>query len=209
MEKNIDCLILAAGRSRRFGQCKLGTTYDGQPLIRYVLKNICTFKKRFRHIYIAARQDSTLLTNVETQVENQLITISVPLALDGIGDTIRYSLQSLRSGAGVMIVLGDQPAIDHHDIERIISAFHRQPSKIISACFLTEKDESMITPPCIFPESDKANLATLKGDIGAKAYIMANQDRLQKVHIPNAGFDVDTPKDFSLLPQKMRKVRTI
>ena len=50
--------------------------------------------------------------------------------------------------------------------------------------------------PAIFPRSVFADLVQLRGDLGARALIQRNPDRLVRVPMARAAIDIDTPEDL-------------
>ena len=61
--------------------------------------------------------------------------------------------------------------------------------------------------PVIFPAKYAGALAALKGDIGGRAVISANEKDVYKVHFTMArwGFDIDAPDDLKNLDRWRRK----
>jgi molybdenum cofactor cytidylyltransferase len=50
--------------------------------------------------------------------------------------------------------------------------------------------------PAIFPRTMFRELAQLRGDVGARALLRRNADRVVRVPMPSAAVDVDTPEDL-------------
>jgi CTP:molybdopterin cytidylyltransferase MocA len=50
--------------------------------------------------------------------------------------------------------------------------------------------------PAIFPRSRFAELAELRGDMGARMLLQRNPDRVVRVPMDSAALDIDTPEDL-------------
>jgi molybdenum cofactor cytidylyltransferase len=50
--------------------------------------------------------------------------------------------------------------------------------------------------PAIFPRSVFSDLASLRGDVGARVLLQRNPDRVVRVPMASAAIDIDTPEDL-------------
>ena len=50
--------------------------------------------------------------------------------------------------------------------------------------------------PAIFPRSAFLDLASLRGDVGARVLLHRNPDRVVRVPMASAAIDIDTPEDL-------------
>jgi CTP:molybdopterin cytidylyltransferase MocA len=53
--------------------------------------------------------------------------------------------------------------------------------------------------PAIFPRSRFTDLTELRGDVGARALLRRNPDRVVRVPMESAALDIDTPEDLLAL----------
>ncbi len=111
---------------------------------------------------------------------------------EGIGGSIRAGVAKLpASCAGVMLVLADQAAVTTQDLQRLSSAWKRQPGYVAAASY-----SGAVGVPAIFPRSRFNELAELRGDIGARMLLQRNPDRVIRVPMESAALDIDTPEDL-------------
>jgi molybdenum cofactor cytidylyltransferase len=88
-------------------------------------------------------------------------------------------------------MLVDQAAVTAEDLKRLASAWRRQPDYIVAARY------GMTTGvPAIFPRSVFPDLASLRGDVGARVLLQRNPDRVVRVPMASAAIDIDTPEDL-------------
>ena len=88
-------------------------------------------------------------------------------------------------------MLVDQAAVTAEDLQRLVSAWRRQPEYIAAARY------GMTTGvPAIFPRSCFFDLASLRGDVGARVLLRRNPDRVVRVPMASAAIDIDTPEDL-------------
>lgn len=111
---------------------------------------------------------------------------------EGLASSIRAGVASLPgSCSGVMLILADQLAVTAADLSRLIDAWRRQPLYIVAAQY-----GGAIGTPAIFPRTSFEALRRLHGDRGARVLLSANPDRVVRVPIARATFDIDTREDL-------------
>jgi molybdenum cofactor cytidylyltransferase len=95
------------------------------------------------------------------------------------------------SCTAVLLMLVDQAAVTAEDLKRLVGAWRRQPDYIAAARYGTTTGV-----PAIFPRSTFSDLQSLRGDVGARALLQRNPDRVVRVPMPSAAIDIDTPEDL-------------
>ena len=96
---------------------------------------------------------------------------------------------------GVLIVLGDMPAVSAALIGKLIAGFEAKDKRAI--VFPVSADgrqgHPVLWPRALFPD-----LMSLSGDTGGKALIQAHRDLLSPIQIEDAAafLDIDTPADL-------------
>jgi molybdenum cofactor cytidylyltransferase len=75
-----------------------------------------------------------------------------------------------------------------------LHGWQNEPGGIVASHY-----KSCVGVPALFPAEFFGPLLKLKGDQGAKRLLMEFDDRLLKIPLPEAGFDIDTRKDFNQL----------
>jgi molybdenum cofactor cytidylyltransferase len=114
---------------------------------------------------------------------------------EGLASSIRTAVARLPSSCtAVLLTLADQASVTSEDLRRLTSAWRRQTGYIAAAHY------GMTTGvPAIFPRSTFSDLLELRGDVGARALLQRNPDRVVRVPMPRAAVDVDTPEDLLAL----------
>lgn len=108
---------------------------------------------------------------------------------EGMGGTIAAGMDGLTTDPldAVMLLLADQPAIDASCLRRLVLAYERGASIVIS-----DSGRSW-GPPALFARRHFRALRALKGDQGAKAIVQENPTDRAVLAMPEAAWDVDEP----------------
>ena len=117
----------------------------------------------------------------------------------GIGSSIACGARHVSEEVdGLLIALCDQWRVDENDLNRLISVWFTDISRIISASWI-EKESFIYSPPALFPRKYIRELTGLSGNQGAKALIAQNMAEVKFVAMENAAVDLDTPADLEQL----------
>jgi molybdenum cofactor cytidylyltransferase len=186
--EGLHAIVLAAGASTRFGSAKQLARVAGRPLLHTAMARAADVAGSAVTVVLGARaaQLSPLLTHSQA---------SVVINRDwreGMASSIRAGVARLpASCTAVLLMLVDQAAVTAEDLERLASAWRRQPDYIVAARY------GMTTGvPAIFPRSVFPDLAALRGDVGARVLLQRNPDRVVRVPMAGAAIDIDTPEDL-------------
>ncbi len=195
MSAHVHVLVLAAGASRRLGQPKQLVKIGGRPALHIVLANAVAIAGHAVTVVIGAnaREISYLLAHSPaSSVVNREWE-------QGLASSLKCGLAAVPSSAdAVMVVLGDQIAVTSDDLRRLLAAWKDQPNIIAAASY-----QQTIGVPAIFPRAVFSELAELRGDQGARNVLMRNPDRIVRVPMPNAAYDLDTPEDLAELTAQL------
>ena len=191
MTANVHVLVLAAGASTRLGQPKQLVRLGGRPALHIVLANAVT----------VAGNAVTVVIGANAQELTHMLAHSPASSIvnrhweEGIAASIRCGLGSVPSSAdAVMILLGDQVCVSSDDLKRLLAAWNGQESRLAAATY-----ERHVGVPAILPRACFSELAQLRGDEGARKILQRNPDRLIRVPMSNAAFDLDTEEDLAAL----------
>ena len=184
----LHAIVLAAGASTRFGSAKQLARVAGRPLLHTAVARAADVAGSAVTVVLGARaaELSPLLTHSQA---------SVVINRDwreGMASSIRAGVARLpASCTAVLLMLVDQAAVTAEDLKRLASTWRRQPDYIVAARY------GMTTGvPAIFPRSVFPDLASLRGDVGARVLLQRNPDRLVRVPMASAAIDIDTPEDL-------------
>lgn len=189
--KKVSLAVLAAGASRRFGNDdKLLAAWRGRPLLSQTLAIFQPFKfeRKVAIVRSGANTPSALCREAGFDV------LENASAESGIASSIALAARECGNTDGVMIALGDMPAISRETIGAIVSAFENAATNAITAPTIKNRRGH----PVIFSTAHVAALSSLKGDRGASALIDNHMDAFVSVPVEDAGIfaDFDTPDDF-------------
>lgn len=184
----LHAIVLAAGASSRFGSAKQLVRVAGRPLLHSAVARAAEVAGAAVIVVLGARaaELTALLTHSQS---------SVVINRDwreGIASSIRAGVARLpASCTAVLVTLVDQAGVTAEDLKRLVSAWRRQPDYIAAARYGTTTGV-----PAIFPRSTFSDLQSLRGDVGARALLQRNPDRVVRVPMASAAIDIDTPEDL-------------
>jgi len=116
----------------------------------------------------------------------------------GMGSSIGYGFRHLlgeaADSAAAIVALADQPRVDSAALQRLIGAHRQTPGLIIAA-----DHGSTLGPPCLFPAAYYPELAALSGPQGARRLLQRHASAVQRLAMPEAAVDIDTPEDLQRL----------
>jgi molybdenum cofactor cytidylyltransferase len=181
-------VVLAAGRSRRFGSPKPLLIVDGEPLVR-----------RAVHAALATGPSRALVivdvhaTAIRTALEDLAGIEFVECGDDRMAGSLRTGLLALDDRIdAALVVLTDQPGLTAAHLQRLVEAWRTRPTNAAASTYAGTRGV-----PAILPRSWFARLLGADaGDEGARALLRAAATDIHDVEAPDLAFDIDTPQDF-------------
>jgi len=184
----LHAIVLAAGASSRFGSAKQLVRVAGRPLLHTAVARAAEVAGTAVSVVLGAR--AAELTPLLKHSQSAVI-INRDWR-EGLASSIRAGVARLPSSCtAVLLTLVDQPAVTAEDLNRLVSAWRRQPDYIAAARYCATTGV-----PAIFPRSTFPDLQSLRGDTGARALLQRNPDRVVRVPMASAALDIDTPEDL-------------
>lgn len=187
----IGCIILAAGRSTRFGGNKLLASLNGMPLLAHTVGAIPT--SLFSQV-VAVVSDS--------EVGQLCGDLGVGVcAYEGgpQSQSIRMGLQALKPMDGCLFVLGDQPLCRRESIERLVKSFQTQPEHVHRL-----SHQGLHSSPTLFPAHLFPALMRLTGERGGMAAVGDTPVCYVEASGPEELWDADTPEKLSKIQQYLQ-----
>jgi molybdenum cofactor cytidylyltransferase len=187
-EDGLYAIVLAAGASTRFGGIKQLVRIEGRPLLHRTVS---------RAVEIAGAATIVVLGAHAAELAPLLTHTPATVVInrdwrEGIGSSIRAGVARLPAAcSGVLLALADQVAVTAQDLQRLVSAWRRQPDYVIASLYA-----GAVGVPAIFPRSRFRELTELRGDMGARMLLHRNPDRVVRVAMESAALDIDTPEDL-------------
>lgn len=183
-------VILAAGASSRFGECKHLASINGKPLVQHLVDRCCNISPA--PVYLVSGR-------YHQPMQEQLHGVSFIYNeswAEGLSSSIKAAVNALPQASSLLFILGDQIALQRNDIDAIYSADPSYP--IVCATF-----GNRYSVPARFARSEFSKLKQLTGDEGARALL--KQSTRYAITMPNAAIDIDTQDDLSQYLQDIER----
>jgi molybdenum cofactor cytidylyltransferase len=183
-------LLLAAGQSRRFGAQKLVASYAGSTIVRVAAERLLA--SPVGRVIVVTGSDALA-------VRDALATLSVTFVhnqrfADGLSSSLIAGIGALGTDVdAVVVALGDQPGTDPEVVRTLIARYRSSGRAIVAPRYEGGvRGNPVLLDRRVFPE-----LMALTGDVGARALIDGDPDRVELVAVPvTPPPDVDTPEDL-------------
>lgn len=179
-------IVLAAGASKRLGRPKQLVEVDGEPLLRHVVRSVLATAPCECIVVLddAARFDASL-------GGLGLRIVRIPDAATGMAASLRAGVAALDARcAGALVAVTDQPALDADHLDALCTAWRAAPGLAIASAYA-----GVIGVPALLPRGWFGAVATLSGDIGARALLRSRSD-VVAIEAPELARDIDTPRDL-------------
>ena len=187
----IACIVLAAGKSTRFGANKLLAPLVDRPLLVHTLDAIP--RSCFSQM-VAVVSDP----EVETLCRRHGVKT---VAYEGgpQSQSIRLGLEAIQDADGCLFVLGDQPLCSADSIRRLVSAFQAQPKAVHRLAY-----QGQPSSPTLFPAHFFLALKKLTGEHGGMAAVGDTPVWYTEAAGPQELWDADTPEKLSRIQQYLQ-----
>ncbi len=185
----ISAIVLAAGRSTRFGAPKAVARLAGTPLVRHVVERLQ--ESSIDELLVVAGDEADVIGRAINGTRAHLAVNPNPSA--GLSESLRIGLHAAHADAeAILIALGDQPLINAGVVDLMIAAWRGSRGMIIVPVYNGERGN-----PVLFDASLRAELMLLEGDQGARRLFDTHSASVYRlvVDIPLPR-DVDTPEDL-------------
>lgn len=179
----MDCILLAAGNAKRFGENKLLYPIDNKPMYRHVfdhLQRLCE-KGKIGQLLVVT-QYPQIMEQLQQQFPKVQIVKNENPEL-GISHTILLGINRLMESSpeteACMFIVGDQPYIKEETLSGFLTAW-KEHGQGIAACACGDS----IGNPVIFSKVYYEQLKQLTGDRGGKKIVLRNLEDTLLYQIP-------------------------
>lgn len=187
--KNIAVIVLAAGKSSRMKTPKQLVKIGNNFLLEFVLSKAKAINKN--HVYcVLGANDARIRREISSSNVHFVYNAAFN---EGLSSSIVSGISEIEMHPdykAVLILLGDQPAIDKEYLDAMIALFSEDNSKIIASNY-----KGKLGVPAIFPKSYFSKLKNISGDFGAKEMLHTSKDVIA-LNRPTNFIDIDTEKDL-------------
>jgi CTP:molybdopterin cytidylyltransferase MocA len=183
-------LVLAAGAGRRFGSAKQLAMLDGRPLLEHALLAVADAQRVEQTVVVLGFRAEEILARVERHGAEAVIC---PGWEEGQAASLRAGVDALAGTSdAIVVVLGDQPAIDARAIDRVVDA-RDGSSPAVRAVYGGRPGHPVLLERQLF-----ARVAGLRGDEGARQLLSAVAVRLVDCDGLGDDADVDTAEQLRI-----------
>lgn len=199
MTSRIGIVVLAAGASTRMGTPKQVLPWAGVTLLEH-----CT------GVALSLKVPVTVVLGAhETEVRNKVDFSKVDTAvnrnwMEGMGSSIAVGMRRITSNNpnldAVLILLGDQPFVDHAYLKSLLKAFFQKGTGIVATDY-----GGSLGVPAVFGKEFFPALLTLKGLTGAKTLLETKSAHITAIPGGAKTTDIDYPGDYESFRQQAGK----
>ncbi len=200
-------IILAAGMSTRMQQLKQLVSFNGKPMLSWVME--AALASQLKTVFIILGHESQkIIKTLALQVKRPKLQVVInPNFRQGHSSSLICGLtQALDTHHdAVMFLLADQPCINSSFINYLLDQFYKENKPICAPRYLGRQ-----LNPVIFQNTFYDKLLSIKGDKGAKQLIKAHSDRVTWVDVDQSlvFMTVDTPEDLDAVRLCYRRTAT-
>ncbi|CAM1342545.1 nucleotidyltransferase family protein [Tenacibaculum aestuarii] len=185
-------LILAAGSASRMGKTKQLLPYKNTTLLEWTIEQAQKSVVKNVFCVLGANKDA-----IEKQLSTKTVEVIYnPNYKNGLSTSIVKGIEFLLNYNfdSVLIMLADQPHVTSEYLNSLIEVSKNNPSNIIASSY-----QGSVGVPTIFPKNYFNDLLDLKGDKGAKNFLLQQNNNVIKVNSTQNLLDIDTPEDYQHL----------
>jgi molybdenum cofactor cytidylyltransferase len=182
----VAALVLAAGRSTRFGpENKLLAPINGQPMLAHVLDHVR--QAGIEPVFVVTGHEAGA---VRALVAERATCIANAAYAEGLSTSLRVGLAALPDTIGaVLILLGDMPRVRPETLRKLVATARMSSAKALVPVFEGRWGNPVLVRRTLFP-----SLSLLHGDQGARKLLEAARESIDEVPVDDPGIlaDFDT-----------------
>ena len=193
----VSAVVLAAGASTRMGTQKLLLPFDGEPLLRRAVRQVCAAGFDDVLVVLGSEHEATLAALEGLPVRH---AINMQFA-SGMGSSFRTAVGHLDDSDAAMFALADQPFVTTNEYRTVLDTYHQHASPIVSVRY-----GEVMAPPHLFEREFFPELAGLQH--GARSVLQRHVERTTILRFPpDLLVDIDTPEDYELAKSRLSSGR--
>ncbi len=183
-------IILAAGESKRMARPKLLLPFGEKTIIETVLDNAASSKANYTLLVLGGFREK-----IKQKAKGfPAITIFNPDYKQGMLSSVQQGFRSLPEGAqAAVVLLGDQPAISHTVIDKVIDAYSQTTKGIVLPTYKKKRGH-----PVLFDMKYKSDIAALSPNVGLKGIAYGHPSDVFEVQVTTSSIlrDIDDIEDY-------------
>lgn len=191
-KQSISAIVLAGGLSRRMGEKnKLHLQIGGVPILRRSVETLLT--SNLGEIVVVLGHEYELTKKMIDDLPVR--SVYNDDYADGQMTSVHCGLSALTQDcSGVMVALGDQPALTVNDINFLVDAYNaRGKAQVVMPTYKGNRGN-----PIIISEQSRQDISAGKRKLGCRRFIRDNPELVQMVEMnsPSVIIDLDTPQEY-------------
>jgi molybdenum cofactor cytidylyltransferase len=195
----ISIIVLAAGKSTRFGSNKLLAEINGESMIERVVKEALASK---------ANETLVVLGHESERVRNALSGLKCRFVLnerfeEGQSSSVKKGIEAIRDHAEAVLILpGDMAFVSFKTVDAVIEEYRRNRDIIVVASYAKSSGHPILLDRSLFQEIMGINEKSL----GLKRITGKHSSRIKRVEVDTDDIllDVDTKEDLEKRTSKKR-----
>ena len=191
---NCCIIILAAGLSARLGSPKQLLPYHGKNLLQHSINSAKASKAKPILLVLGANRE-LIKNEIDTR---DLLIIENKNWESGMASSVYCGINALKEispvADAVILMVCDQPFVSATLLNNLLLKQKETGKAIVASSY-----ENTTGTPVLFHHSLFPELATLKGDSGAKKLLLKYESLLAAVPFVRGGIDIDTGEDYKKL----------
>ncbi len=187
---SISGIILAAGSAERMGTLKQLLDVKGKPMLQWVYESAC-LSDLDQVIVVLGHEKEKILQTIGFP---QATVVYNPNYRSGLSTSLKIGLETIPDEHKCAVfILGDQPLVNQHIINRLIEAYLKSQAPIVIPAVEGKKGNPVLMDRSVF-----SRLMALSGDIGGRVLFDEFKDRLITVDLADTAIhmDIDTIQDY-------------
>ena len=184
-------VVLAAGRSSRFGSTKQAATLGEVSLVRRAIDTAAAACDD-RVITVIGHDAATVFQAMHT--DSGFIIVNEAYE-KGLGSSIAAAARACGTHVdALLLLLADQALVTARHLRTLIDAWSGSDDEIVATAY-----DHVLGPPVLLPRATFSDLCALSGDRGARELLSDDRFRRKTIHFEAAAVDIDTPEDLATL----------
>jgi len=187
----VSAVILAAGKSERFGKTKQLAALGNKTVLQCTVDNF-TQSSADEIIVVLGYKYKEILKRLGHTTAKLVFN---PEFETGMGSSLVEGIKHVRKDAdGILLALADQPFIDSITINRLIDVFKSNTKGIIIPVYQEHRGN-----PVILSVKYREELLQIQGDTGGREIVKRHPEDILEVEVDCKGVltDIDTPEQYN------------
>ena len=186
-------ILLAAGRSSRMGQGqhKLLLPLGDRPVLAHVVDTVLASQARPLVVVLGHQVEQVRAILKPYTSQSDMTVIENPDYQQGMSTSLRKGIETLMAFPvdGALIILGDQPLMTSHILNKMIETKQTTGKRIITARYNGKRGNPTLFDVSLFPE-----LIEMTGDEGGRKVLERYRQEIATLEMEDttSNYDVDT-----------------